>query len=314
MNLQFPKHFSASKLSSFLGQSEFIFKKRDRPIENFLLDLNTMRRSSLLGNMILYKFMHYCSYNGVFNDAKIKSNTDLQDHLDRSGMLPLIDSLVDNPTKTRKAYGKLKNFEKDNFFLFPRALLKDDANKMREINSEYLKTINTFYLKNHNIKAIRPIACCVSEVIKNFWAHSVDDNGTIVSAEGKKDSFNLVIADNGIGIISSLRGIYNEKDDQLIKRCIEKKVSSKKKNSYHMGFGLYYVSELIKINNGDLNIWSEGYHLRVSRKKVTVKKCGYWKGTILDIKLNLQSPKGISCLPAYDNYLSKLKINFGDQK
>ena len=78
-----------------------------------------------------------------------------------------------------------------------------------------------------------------------------------------------------------------------------------------MGYGLWIVNELVKINNGRLHLYSQGYYYKNDFGKITKGKCGYWQGTIIYVNLALGNPKTLSDIDSVDlNNFKDLQINF----
>ena len=110
----------------------------------------------------------------------------------------------------------------------------------------------------------------------------------------------IVFVDNAQGIVSSLKPFFKgESDMEILRQSCRRGVTSKN-NSYHLGRGLYQVSNLAKNNNGSVSFFSEGAYYCLSSKKERMKKCGYWKGTIVIVDVNLSNPKALDSIPAFE--------------
>ncbi|MHC1788443.1 hypothetical protein [Solidesulfovibrio sp.] len=235
----------------------------------------------------------------------------LENEFNRFGLGHLISAHI-RGIDTHEAYGELKQVEDNSFFIYPQQLVRKEETSLENTKLLFIDTISTFYNKHNNERACEIISTCVGELIMNFWAHATDDTDTIVTAKGTKNSFTIVIADNGQGIISTLLPFSSANNKRLIlHKCIERGISSKKQ-SYHMGYGLYYISELAKANKGTLDIWSEGYHLHANKSSTSTTKTGYWKGTITELNLNLLKPRGLTKIDQYKRFKPTIKINFGE--
>ena len=76
-----------------------------------------------------------------------------------------------------------------------------------------------------------------------------------------------------------------------------------------MGFGLWLVNEWVKLNNGRLHLYSQGFFYYNDFGKIKSGPCPFWPGTIIYINLNLNNPKTLSDLISL-NIPTELKINF----
>lgn len=69
-----------------------------------------------------------------------------------------------------------------------------------------------------------------------------------------------------------------------------------KKNTNHMGFGLWLVNELVTQMRGELYIYSErAYYIN---RQGTIRKgeCYYWRGTITYVRLPLSNSEAIDAI------------------
>jgi hypothetical protein len=77
-----------------------------------------------------------------------------------------------------------------------------------------------------------------------------------------------------------------------------------------MGWGLWLVSELCRINKGELDLFSEGRYLQIRDGKTLTKDCGYWRGTIIRLQMPLGDPKTVSSIGL--SRPPSIRINWGD--
>lgn len=265
-------------------------------------DFRNIRSISLLGKMMIYKTVSHLANSNIAEEGSVALPQDLADSLDRNGFKELIESYILGKS-TQAAYRRIKNTSETKSFLFPQKLLRENADSQKV--TQLLLSIKQMYTKFNNPRAFDTISSCVCELLSNFWAHATQESETLFTAEGNDQSFTAVIADNAIGIVSSLKLAYPEFEklppgDVLLK-AIQKSISSKLKlesKSNHMGYGLYIVAELVKLNRGTLEIWSEGGRITHKAGKYYSKSTGYWKGTIIEVKLHLNAPRTISDIPA----------------
>lgn len=100
-----------------------------------------------------------------------------------------------------------------------------------------------------------------------------------------KDGVEIAILDFGQGIHKSLstrhKGISANK---ALEMAIEEKVTGHPDGS--PGFGLFSTSELIKSNNGKLDIWSSGRSISITSSGYNLGKGGLNDGTLVYLKVN----------------------------
>ena len=290
-------------MHAILKATAFIFD--DQRYQSIYCDFKNIRSISLLGKMMIYKTVSYIANNNIAEQGSITLPKDLADSLDRNGFKTLIEAYISGGEHTA-AYKKIKQTSEKKSFLLPEKLLREsfDSKQMTRL----LKAIEKIYADFNNEKAFSVISSCICELLSNFWAHATQESETLFAAEGNDQFFNAVIADNAIGIVSNLKMAYPEfeklSSGEVLLKAIEREVSSKRKllaDTGHMGYGLYIVAELVKLNDGNLEIWSEGGRITYKSGKFYSESCGYWKGTIIEVKLNLHKPKSIGYIDALVN-------------
>jgi hypothetical protein len=301
MTLVPPDHFNRGEVDTFLKQCSFMYKCRNRREKNFILDLHNMKDISLLGQLLIYKFVSYTARNACFAKPQISWHPDMIIHeqFNQSGFLNIMQTYVNTPRDwptILKSYEELKTITKDSYFFAPHTLLRNEEQKRNEVEQKFLDGISSFYSER---KSVSVISICISELIGNFWAHATDDSETVMVSKGGDKYFELFFADNAQGIISTLKDSNPEykkmTDIDVFKLACEQGVSSKK-GTDHKGFGLYLVSRLAQKNHGVFTIYSEGYCISYSEKGMKTYECGYWKGTIIDLRLELKKPHTIASL------------------
>lgn len=66
-----------------------------------------------------------------------------------------------------------------------------------------------------------------------------------------------------------------------------------KKGTDHMGFGLWLISEFVRIAKGEIHIYSEGAYYVNQCGKIKKGTCGFWQGTIIYVSLPLNKANEI---------------------
>lgn len=166
-------------------------------------------------------------------------------------------------------YKKLDFKIKGEFFIAPVALLRKDKFSKEKIKDDFLPKIEEYYKnipEERNIdktKVSSMILQCFSEILLNFWEHAVEDTKSIIVANGNSDYAEIICADTGNGIISTLKPVLNKlySKDDILAKAMEKFVTSKK-DTDHMGCGLWILNQITNLSKGRLYIFSEGaYYL-----------------------------------------------------
>ena len=138
------------------------------------------------------------------------------------------------------------------------------------------------------------------ELFSNFCAHAQDETKSIMVAHGDHDSIEIACADTGIGIINSLKDIVRRGTDyDLLKQAISKGVTSKPE-SHHMGYGLWYIDEVVKVTNGSLYIITGNTYYKRLGNKVWFSTSSKWQGTAIYLNIPLANPVLIADLEDTD--------------
>lgn len=295
--INIPSVLNRNSLGKFLFEIEWIFahKKINYPL--FLVFENCISMTSS-GMLLIYMFLKITAVNKTSELmlSNLAANKSINAVLEKRGFLALYDAYMRNMRTSDDTV--LHEIDSEGFFIFPQRLHPGSDEEQQKLVNIFVTKIVKFYSMIDNSSVVSALGTCIGEIISNFWAHADTKFGTYIVAEGHSESFKLFIIDTGTGIISSLATRYTKKADSvLLKSCIERGISSRRSvcgKSFHMGCGLYYVSEIVRANNGRLDIWSEGYRLSVGNKMTKVEDCGFWKGTILELSFQTLQAKGIS--------------------
>lgn len=302
--IKLPKFLNVSNMFEVLSKCSRFFT--DEFFHKLHFDFSNVKGASLLGKMIIFKIVNYCSQNKKFNSASITFCEELKYHLAENGFDVLFEALLSGDNlETQKAYEKIKKVKKrENMLIVPQRLIRSNTEEMNKEKEYLLDEIKKAYIDFKNEAAFSPISVCIGELLSNFWAHATEETDTIFAAECSADNFKAVLADNASGIVYSIKKSYGENyfrsDEKALASSLNKGVSSKKNvniSSSHMGFGLFYISEIIKLNKGNLNIWSNMSHLQITNTgRMVVKKSPNWSGTIVEVNLPVSKPLSISSL------------------
>lgn len=292
MTIAFPKNFGIESVDKFLKSSEIIFSLKHKHEKDFELNLSKINSICLLGQLLIYKFISYTSENECFIKPRLtfNPNHELEKKLIQYGFYPIIKTYIVSPTnegEILKAYKKLKYFERDNVLITPQRLLRSEIHLKSIFEEELFNRIFLFYQCNDKS---RLVCTAISELLSNFWSHATDDSGTVMVAMGNKHYMEICFADNGCGIITNLQSSnerYKKMSKEMILRQSLMQGVTSKVNSNHLGMGLYLIDMIAKKNNGYFRVISEGCEYIYGRNKEKVRKSGFWKGTIVYLRLEL---------------------------
>ena len=88
----------------------------------------------------------------------------------------------------------------------------------------------------------------------------------------------------------------NLSDDIILKESVNNGVTSKM-GTDHMGLGLYLIKNICAYNSRHLKIFSEGQYYELLKRNEKIKKVGFWKGTIIYLRLELQNITKLCNIP-----------------
>lgn len=306
MTIQAPKNLTKNFVMEFLRKVEKTFEWNGKEVKDIEIDLSKIQTIDILGLLIIYKYIDYTSTHKCFYEPRLWVGKYITSIWSKYEFDQLIQAYLNN-NRTDKAFKELKVTFDDRFIIAPQALLRNSNYSNEYLKKEFIPKIEEYYKNKSKVTDL--IFSCFSEILLNFWEHAVDDTRSIIIADGNPFVIDIACADTGIGIVSSLKEILNTtKESELLSKAVEKGITSKP-NTNHMGFGLWLVNELVKLNNGRLHLYSEGYYYQNNYGKVKSGSCPYWPRTIIFINLNLKNPKTLSDLLPL-NAENELKINF----
>ena len=304
-----PKIFENNTLAEFLTTVAPLFTWKDRT--NVLLDLSKVKKASIINLLVFSKIIEHSYEHSLLLFPKWNPGVFAKQRLDFFGFTSLLDAYI-GYSDDEKILRRLEVAEKDGFLIAPQALLRSDKTFKSKLKENYLPGIRKYYESRSS--DVTAIFTCLSEISLNFWAHATDDSKSILMAYGNKNKIEIGCADNGQGIVSTLRlasgnraGIQT--NEQILRTSIERGVTSKL-GTDHMGYGLWMVSEIAKNFGGTLSLYSEGVYLHNRSGKIETGKCGHWPGTIVYLSLPLGKVFSLSELFAGET-VSSVKINWG---
>lgn len=308
---EFPKILKINTTVQLLNSLEKAFSMEGQSIPEAKIHLGKVKKASLIGILLNYKFVEYTYKNNCFTKPEMIVNDYIEKEWERYGFTKLIHSFVSNKDLTERNYKNLKVKVDERFIIAPQALLRSKNYSDKFLKSEFLPKIENYYKKND--KVVSMIFLCLSEILLNFWEHAVDDTNSILVAEGNENHIEIACADTGNGIITTLNKVFeNSSIDRAntLKKSVEKNVTSKKMTN-HMGYGLWILNQITTKTNGRFHIYSEGAYFKNDFGKEIANKCGYWKGTIIYLSLPLLNPVTLTDIENHDSKkFDDIKINW----
>lgn len=307
---QIPKNFTLNSVEEFLKEFEIVFKWKNRGIPKVELNFKNLQKINLIGLLLIYKVIDFTHNNYCFKKPMLIPSSELTNAWNEYHFWDLINAYISNKEVTEKAYKDLKIKVEEKFILAPQALLRNNVYTHQSLQSEFFPKVSNYYGGNERI--VTNVFTCLSEVLLNFWEHAVEDTKSIIIASGNRSKVEIACADTGKGIISTLRSVFPDLQlpEEILAKALCEGVTSKR-NTFHMGFGLWIVNQIVTMNNSRLHIYSEGAYYKNDYGKITKGQCGFWNGTIIYINLDITNP-----VTPYDfnlvdpSIFENLKINF----
>lgn len=299
MILLVPKYFnSGSGIDSFIIQASSCFGKCNTREPDFILDVTKIKKISLLGQLLLYKYVSFTVEHNCFLSPKIKGleSKKLQEKLKESGFYYLIKTYIFFPgdkNALTKSYNQLKiSTTQDGVLIAPQKLLRESLHERQQRENQYLSAVFDYYSNFGNKGST--IGFCIAELLSNFWAHATEDTGTIMVVKGSRHSIEICFADTGDGIINDLRksseAFNTLSDKELLLKALEKSVTSKP-NTNHAGLGLYLIKTIVLHSKDSvLHIICNSVSYKLwggERQKISLS--GFWKGTITYLRFDVNN-------------------------
>lgn len=307
IQLQAPKRLTKNSILDFIKKLEHTFNWKNRLVPDVHINLSNINEVDILGLLIIYKYIDYTYVSYCFKKPNLVVDKYIEETWETFAFTDLMNAYISNKIESDKPFKKLKITFDERFIIAPQALLRNSDFTKQNLQNEFIPKIESYYSKNS--KKTDLIFCCFSEILLNFWEHAVDDTKSIIIADGNNYKIEIACADTGSGIFSNLRSILDKKikDSEILLNSVKKGVTSKP-NTHHMGYGLWLVNELVKLNNGKFHLYSQGYYFFNNFGKISFGKCAYWPGSIIYVNLDLKNAKSIADLELLTK--NNLKINF----
>ena len=286
-----PSRITRNTLPELIRKTNFIYALSNTQQPGVYFFINKIEEMDLLGVMMIYKILEYSYKHKCFANPILSKNDQLMQQVKRYGFGELISECFND---SEKAYKNLKTETIDGFLIAPVALINNACMAEKMANTTILKIEQ--YLEKENILHTQDICIMLgvvlSELFSNFYAHSSDETNSVIVVRGNKDYIQITCADSGLGIIETMRNIdgYKTKTNQhILQKALQKGVTSKP-NTNHMGHGLWLIDDIVTQNNGILFVYTQSVKYTNFYRKKKIQDAPFWKGTIIDIVLNLTNP------------------------
>lgn len=310
MQIYGPKKLTKSFILEFLRKFNNTFGLEGKQIKKVSIFLGDVIEIDMLGILVLYKYLDTAVHKKFFFEPILDTSSVINEGWIKFGFREWIGELYANRPLSDEMYAKLEAESNKTFFIAPQALFQNSNDSKDFLVDNFYPIINEYYKDNE--KKIELIFSCFAEISLNFLRHTENKERSIIIASGNANKIEIGCVDSGVGIISSLKKVLSDSfsDDLILSKAVENKVTSKPKTN-HMGFGLWMIDQLTKINYGQLHIYSQGYYYYNNFGQIKTGKSGYWQGTIIYLNLSLNNPKTLSDIKMKENSLiNNLKVNF----
>ncbi len=154
-------------------------------------------------------------------------------------------------------------------------------------------------------QTVNAIQYTFSEIVDNVFHHAQSPVNAIICAQSypRLQQAEFAIVDCGRGFRLSLlenpalRGRFKTAIE-AISLAVQPKVTGRPANN--AGEGLFFITELVKQNRGDMAIYSEDGLFKLVSGEVKLYNVPYWSGAIVGLRLGLERPIDMKTL--FDQY------------
>lgn len=308
VNIQ--KYLEAGHIDTFIRLTNCIFGYTEKEVPGFSLDFSRVEKADLLGVLLTYKILEYSTVHRCFSSPihDIYQNNVLLSTIEKFGFGDLIKSLMsDKKVRTSSEYKKLKVKNESDCVIAPIALLRSEhSHSELVIKQQYEPIITAFYQNDSIVEMILEV---FTEIMHNFWAHATEDK-SIIAGYGNRNFFEIACVDNGIGIDGTIHNAFPDRvGEKALKYAMSRGVTSKK-GSNHMGYGLWFINEIVSQAGGVAHIISNDYSLLNKNGRQSFQKFPRWKGSVVYVKMPLKTSVTIKDIERDHSELNDININF----
>ena len=288
----FQNRLTRNYISELIRKTNFIYSLEGKQKPNVYFLIKKIEEMDLLGVMVVYKILEYSYKQGCFKSPTLSRDGDsFLNYVKRYGFGALISECFKD---TEKAYKNLKTETIEGFLVAPMALI-NNAQETEKLTNATIQKIEQYFerekIQNASDACVM-ISVVLSELFGNFYAHANDKTNSIIVVRGNNQSVQITCADSGLGITETLRAVdryASKNEDYILQQALKKGVTSKPQTN-HMGHGLWLIDDIVSKNNGILYIYTQSVNYINAHNKKKIRPVPKWKGTIIDIVLNIDNP------------------------
>ncbi|GAA3647924.1 ATP-binding protein [Flavivirga jejuensis] len=291
-----------NNLSTLIRKLSFIFNYEGKNVPNCEFKI-TATKLDAVSALVIFKAFDFASKYSCLESPKANLNNILK-LFSIYGIENLMKKLV-NQEEADGLYNNLKPSKTADFFIAPHPINRESFKNKQDLENKYTQFIADYY-QNICPELVQYFKTCICEIASNFLYHALEDNNSILMAQGNKKKIEIVCVDNSKGILTTLNP-DNKDHFQVMRSAFQRGVTSKK-DEFHCGTGLWYIEKIAQQLNGTLRVYSEDMLYVFKDGKVFVKKSPYWKGSIFYLKLNILKNTKIDDFFAKFNNPNKLDL------
>lgn len=270
-----------NNISTLIRKLSFIFGFQDKNVPNYEFVISPTELDAVSA-LIIFKVFEFSSKNSCLQSPEANLKTILK-LFSIYGIEKMMKKLI-HQEQVDELYKNLKPTTTSEFFIAPHPINRESFKNKKELENRYSQFIAKYY-ENICPELVQYFNTCICEIASNFLYHALEDNNSILMAQGDKRKIEIVCVDNSTGILTNLDP-NNKNHKKVMKKAFKRGVSSKK-DEFHCGTGLWYVEKIAQQLNGTLRVYSEDMSYICKGKKVFVQKSPYWQGSIFYLKLNI---------------------------
>lgn len=280
-------------ISTLIRKLSFIFKYEDMNVPDFEFKI-TSSKLDAVSALVIFKAFDFIAKNSCLKEPKANLDNILK-LFSIYGIEKLMKKLV-NQEEVDDLYKNLRPSKIADFFIAPHPINRENFKNKKYLENKYTQFIANYY-QDICPELVQYFKTCICEIASNFLYHALEDNNSILMAQGNKKKIEIVCVDNSKGIISNLDP-NNKNHVNVMSSAFQRGVTSKK-NDFHCGTGLWYIEKITQQLKGTFKVYSEDMSYICKDDKVFVTKSPYWKGSIFYLELNVLKNTNI------DDFFSK---------
>lgn len=276
-----------NNIPTLIRKLSFIFEFNGKNVPGYEFVISPTQLDAVSA-LIIFKVFEYSTKHSCLQSPEANLEAILK-LFSIYGIEKMMKKLI-HQEEVDKLYKNLKPTTTSDFFIAPHPINRESFKNKKELENRYSQFIANYY-EDICPELVQYFNTCICEIASNFLYHALEDNNSILMAQGNDKKIEIVCVDNSTGIITNLDP-DNNNHKKVMKNAFKRGVSSKK-DEYHCGTGLWYVEKIAQQLNGTLRVYSEDMSYICKGKKIFIQKTPYWQGSIFYLKLNISSNNNI---------------------